>query len=271
MTYNPIQLVWYTVYDFAYDHPLVIGIVCAIIGVVIYAVIQRKFHQPKRIFVVPAILLIVAGLYIILWNFRIIDYPHRNIDDTKAYKLLEENNNRQRAQKITFKVYKFAYIPEYLTSRTQINSVLEVPNTSTNTSDSSTLGQSSKTLQFDVEYHKYLTGIYINSDAISLSESVPIVMDIKLERTRTGCCSLAGYPFDKFELIGKNTEGGDITKASGSIGITYFTDYSGTRLALTHNHLSEAQSSLSDTEAIRLLQSVVPLDINSVNFTDKRV
>ncbi|HET6925182.1 MAG TPA: hypothetical protein VFH39_05120 [Candidatus Saccharimonadales bacterium] len=240
------------IYFYLYEYAVWIGAVSLVIGAVLYLILRAKSSPHKAFSVVMPLILIIGGAYLILWNFRIINLPYRYPDTSSADAAQAIQENQNNARKITFKTFLPAYTPTYVSSRTRILSVF-------------INGDSQP--QFTVEYHKYLSGLYINSDVFSLAETAPAGVITK-ETSRSGSCDSV-EPLSDFYAVGKNADGGVIYKASGD-GEYYLTDYQGTRLELHHCALDATDTTLQDADALKMLKSLTAFNVKTADFTDPR-
>lgn len=246
MNFNLFEIAYFLIYDFA----SYIG--CTFISIALLVVFVRKQHLSKRLKIILGVLA-VSGLYLILWNFRIINLPYRNADKTKQDKVQAIQENKDATRYVDYNTFKPSYTPSYIKSWSPIYSVL--PPTDADPA------------RVTIEYDRYLTGEYLDSEVTSLFENKPSV-DIHQESTRNSSCSTA-YILKKYDLIGHNDSGGDILKASDDIETAYLTDYMGTRLVLQSCSLSGGNE-LTDQYALKMFHNLKPFDIKTANFSDPR-
>ncbi len=254
-----IQLnVFELTYLYVHEYALYIG--CALISIGLLIAFLRRRRSGRLLGVLGYVMALLGG-YLILWNFRIINIPYRSPDMTAHYEAEAIKENQKNAGRVDFKTFNMSYTPEYVRSWTPIISVLLF------TKDEARDPPVAEHTQVNIEYAKYLTGQYINSEVLVLSQDKP-VLDIRKETTRSGSCTTSSK-LNSYEVIGRNDAGSDILKGTSDLDTAYLTDYMGTRLILQNCHIS-GKGELTDKEALKMLHNLVQFDIKTANFRDPR-
>lgn len=258
---NPFE----TSYLFVHIYALQVGTLLTLMGVfgLIFTAKKGLMRSKWLLVIIPVM---VFGAYLVLWNFRIINIPYRHPERAK-YQETYAKENANQARNMTFNIFQVSYLPDYISSRKRINGVYELTSdghisTPANDSESAT----TKILQFNTDYHKKLgPNTHVSSDVISIVQSKPTI-DIKQEKSRVGCCS-SSYSLSNFTVIGKNKEGADIFKAYALGGYFYLTDYMGTRIVMNHSTSPGVVSPLTDAEAVKTFQNLLPIAVSEIDFT----